>query len=124
MNDFTNLTDRYFAIWNEAAAARRRELIVQTWTEDATFVDPLSDLKGHDAINAMIQGIHDQVPGLKIHQIGASDSHHDRFRFSWELTQADGSPLAVGTDYATVSTDGRLQAVTGFFDAPIAGASS
>src|SRR4051794_10587510 len=41
MIDFTGVVDRYIAIWNETDPARRRDLVGQTWTDDATYVDPL-----------------------------------------------------------------------------------
>ena len=37
LNEFTDLIDRYIAIWNETDAARRRDLIARTWTEDAAY---------------------------------------------------------------------------------------
>jgi hypothetical protein len=40
MTDINTSIDRYIAIWNETDAKRRQDLIAQTWTEDATYVDP------------------------------------------------------------------------------------
>jgi hypothetical protein len=37
-------------------------------------------------------------------------------RFSWTLAANGGDPVAVGTDFATVASDGRLSAVTGFLE--------
>jgi hypothetical protein len=44
------------------------------------------------------------------------DAHHDRLRFSWSLAANGGAPVAVGTDYVTVSDDGRMHSVTGFLE--------
>lgn len=41
-------------------------------------------------------------------------------RFSWVLVASEGPVIAAGTDVAVLSSDSRLQAVTGFFDqAPV-----
>jgi hypothetical protein len=40
MSTYTDVIDRYFAIWNETEPARRRSLIAKTWTESANYLDP------------------------------------------------------------------------------------
>jgi hypothetical protein len=113
----THVVDRYIAIWNEPDPTRRRDLIEQTWTDDATYLDPLMAGEGADGIDAMIAGVQQQFPGYWFRLLGEVDHHHDRVRFSWELTPGDGQPaLAAGTDFGVVAPDGRLRSVTGFLD--------
>ncbi|MGJ5813405.1 nuclear transport factor 2 family protein [Paludibaculum fermentans] len=120
MNHLTELIDRYFAIWNETDADARRTLIASTWTEDATYVDPLIRAQGHDGINAMVEGIQRQFDGCQFHRAGQVDEHNDRARFTWELRPAGDTAIAGGVDFAAIS-DGRLHTVTGFLDfAPLA----
>jgi len=117
MTDTTTLIDNYIAIWNEADPERRRELIAQTWTEDATYVDPVMTGTGPDGIDAMIAGARQQFPGLRFELAGAPDAHHDRVRFTWHLKpEAGGDAVAIGSDFAVVADDGRLRSVTGFLD--------
>ena len=40
-----DLVDRYFAMWNETNAVRRRDIIAHTWTETATYLDPMLEGK-------------------------------------------------------------------------------
>lgn len=115
MNPVTELIDRYVAIWNETGAARRRELIAQTFTEEATYVDPLMHGEGRDGIDAMLQGIQAQFPGFRLRRISEVDVHNDRVRFAWELGPEDGAALAGGVDFG-VLVGGRLHAMTGFLD--------
>jgi hypothetical protein len=117
MNNHTQLTDRYFAIWNETDGGRRRELIAKTWTDSASYLDPVMQGDGHDGIDAMVQGVQEQFAGHRFRQTGAIDAHHDRIRFSWELAPEGGPAVVSGTDFGVVAEDGRLQAITGFFDA-------
>ena len=36
MKDTRAIVDRYLAIWNEAGPQRRRAMIAEVWTQDAT----------------------------------------------------------------------------------------
>jgi hypothetical protein len=120
MESTADLVRAYLAIWNEADAAARQAQIARTWTDDATYTDPLFDVAGHEGIEAMIAGFHAQFPGVTFRQIGEIEAHHDRVRFSWELVPAGGDTvIAAGTDVGVIE-DGRLRSVTGFFDqAPV-----
>jgi hypothetical protein len=109
------LIDRYIALWNEADAARRRDLIARTFTEKATYLDPVLEGNGADGIDAMVGAVHEKYPGYRFARTSDVDAHHDRARFSWELAPEAGPALVKGIDFATLSADGRLQAVTGFF---------
>ncbi len=123
VTDVQSIVDRYLAIWNETEPNRRRDLIAQTWTEDALYLDPMRRGEGHDGIDAMIASVHAQFPEYRFRQIGKVDAHNDRVRFSWELGPDAGSAIAGGTDFGDIK-EGRLQSVTGFLDfAPVAAGS-
>jgi hypothetical protein len=117
MTDITTAIDRYFAVWNETDPTRRRDLIANTWSDDATYLDPLLAAEGQEGIDAMVAAVHDQFPGHRFRQTGEADSHNDRVRFTWELVGPGAtSPLIAGTDFGIIAADGRLQSVTGFLD--------
>ncbi|MBV9791249.1 MAG: nuclear transport factor 2 family protein [Chloroflexi bacterium] len=116
MSQSSELIDRYFAVWNERDTARRRDLIAQTWAEDASYLDPLMQGQSHAGIDSMVQGVQQQFAGHHFRQLGAVDAHNDRLRFSWELISDDGPVVVAGTDFGVVAADGRLQSVTGFLD--------
>jgi hypothetical protein len=109
------LVDRYIAIWNETDAAARHNLIAWTYTEDARYLDPVLQGEGRDGIDAMVKAVHERFPGHKFTRTSDVDAHHDRARFAWELGPASGPALVKGIDFATLSEDGKLQSVTGFF---------
>jgi hypothetical protein len=111
-----DLVDRYFAMWNETDAERRRDLIARTWTEDARYVDPMLEGEGRGGIDAMVAQVHQRFPGYKFRRSGNIDQHHDRLRFAWELAPEGGPVFAGGVDFGVVAADGRLQAITGFID--------
>jgi hypothetical protein len=122
MTTHTDLIDRYFDAWNETDTAKRRALIASTWTVDAVYVDPLLAGDGHDGIDAMIRAVHQRFPGHTFRRTTQVDGFANRLRFSWELTTPDGNPIVKGSDFGVVDPGGRLQAVTGFLDAPPAAA--
>ena len=113
------VVDGYFAMWNETDQARRREVIEATWTSDASYVDPMFDAEGQDALDAMVAGVHEQFPGHRFRPTGTVDVHNDRARWGWELTgPSDSSAVVSGVDFAVFAADGRLREVTGFFEQP------
>ena len=115
MSNYTDLVDRYIAIWNETDDKRRRDLIARTWTEDSTYLDPMIRGEGRGGIDAMIRGVQAQFPGLLFRRTSDVDAHNDRVRFAWELGPEGGAALAGGVDFGVIVGD-RLQAVTGFLD--------
>jgi hypothetical protein len=117
MADINTVIDGYFAVWNETDPATRRDLIARTWSDDATYLDPLMAAEGPESIDAMVAAVHQQFPGHRFRQTGEADSHNDRVRFTWELVGPDATaPLVAGTDFGIIAPDGRLQSITGFLD--------
>jgi hypothetical protein len=113
------VVDGYFAMWNETDPVRRRTVIAATWSDDASYLDPLFAADGPEGLDAMVAGVHERFPGHRFQLIGAIDAHHDRARWDWELAGPDGSPpVATGLDFAVLAPDGRLRAVTGFLEQP------
>lgn len=121
MSNPETLVDGYIAAWNATAADERATLVARTWTDDATYVDPLMSGDGHQGISAMIAGARGQYPGLRFRRRGTIDVHGDNLRFSWELGPEGGAAMAGGTDFAVLEA-GRIKAVTGFLDFTPAGA--
>ncbi len=113
MND---VIDRYLACWNETDPAARRKLIEETWADDGTYIDPLAEARGHDAIEAIIAAAQGQFPGFVFRLASPVDAHHQQARFSWGLGPKGAEPLVVGFDVAVTGDDGRLRTVLGFLD--------
>lgn len=117
MTDVAPVIDRYIAIWNETDPARRRDLIARTWTDDASYVDPLVAAESRDAIDAAVAAAQSQFPGFAFRLAGPVDAHHNLARFTWELAPAaSADALVVGFDVAVLADDGRLRTVHGFLD--------
>ena len=116
MEQVNELVERYLAVWNETDAAQRRVLIAQTWTEDASYVDPLMAGTGHAAIAALVHGVQERFGGYRFRRIGDIDGYDNYVRFAWELGPSDAAAPIAGNDVAILAADGRIQRVIGFLD--------
>jgi hypothetical protein len=117
MTELTTVVDGYIAMWNETDPERRRSIIEETWTEDASYVDPQAEVAGAEGISALVAAVQEQFPGHRFVLASGPDAHHDRVRFTWQLVAEGGAAIATGLDVAVVADDGRLRAVTGFLEA-------
>lgn len=117
MTKVATLITTYIDAWNEKDPARRRELVSETFCEDADYVDPMMRGDGQNAIDAMIAGVQQQYADFRFELAAEPDSHNDRVRFTWHLVPGGGgAPVATGYDFGTISEDGRLRSVTGFLE--------
>ena len=110
------IVQRCIATWNEADPQRRRKLLDELWDDQASYIDPLAEVHGRDAIDAVIAAAQAQFPGFAFSLDGPVDAHHRQARFTWALRSADGDPVVIGFDVAVVTEDGRLRTVLGFLD--------
>ena len=124
MSDVTTIVDTYLDMWNENDPAKRAELIETAWATSAHYVDPMLEADGHDALSAMVEGVHAQFPGHTFRRQSGVDAHHDRVRFAWDLVAPDGAVTVAGIDVGVLDADGKLQSITGFFGDPPADAAA
>lgn len=110
-----DIAETYIAAWNETDAAARRAMIADTWTADATYVDPLAAVAGHEGVDALIAGVQQRFPDFHFALLGQPDGHGEHVRFSWGLGPDGAEAPIKGTDYVRVE-GGRLKTVTGFLD--------
>jgi SnoaL-like domain len=111
-----NVIERYIACWNQTDPLLRRKLIDEVWADDASYIDPLAEAHGRDAIDETIAAVQEQFPGSAFTLLGPVDSHHHQARFAWGLGPAASAPNVVGFDVALTGDDGRLTSVFGFLD--------
>ncbi|HEV2903844.1 MAG TPA: nuclear transport factor 2 family protein [Pyrinomonadaceae bacterium] len=115
MTNVEELVDRYFDSLNETDSRRRRELTKQVWAENGKFGTPYSEVEGHEAIDALVEGVQKRFPNSRVRRTSRIDGFGDYLRWSFTLSQADGRPIIGGVDFGIV-VDGKLQLVMGFFD--------
>jgi SnoaL-like domain len=123
MVDINALAQRYIATWNERDPGKRLKLVAETYTEDASYVDPARSGEGHSGISAMIGTVQQQFAAYVICLKGEADGYKDRVRFQWRGTfqRAAGGTMEaplyfVGTDIGLIGPDGRFKSISGFID--------
>ena len=110
------VVQRYLAAWNATDPAERRAAIEAVFAPEARYVDPLADVTGIEALDALIAGAQEQFPGMRFSAVGEVDAHHDVCRFRWGLGPEGAEPLVIGFDVAIVDSEGRITGVAGFLD--------
>lgn len=82
-----------------------------------TYCDPGGLRQGRQALSDYMGDFQASVPGgsFRIHSV---QDHHDRSLARWTLLGPGGATLHSGTSFGLLAEDGRLQAITGFFDLP------
>lgn len=113
----TTVTERYIAIWNEADADKRRDLIGWAFTEDASYLDPMLAGQGHAGLETMFTGVAGQLPGAQVSLTSKPDAHHDWVRFNWKLVlPGESDSFIEGFDVGQIGPDGRFERIVGFLD--------
>lgn len=115
MSDPATIAKCYIATWNETDPARRRALLAATWTENATYVDPLMRGEGHDQIDGLIAAVQQRFPDFRFALTGDADGYGDHVRFSWQLGPEGSDGPIKGTDFVMLD-NGRLRRDSGFLD--------
>lgn len=113
MND---ITTRYLDCWNETDPSARRRLVEDLFAVGASYVDPMAEAHGVDAIDATIDAAQAQFPEFVFSALDTPEGHHNQVRFTWGLGPAGGEPPIVGFDVAVTDADGRITTVLGFLD--------
>ncbi len=109
------VVDAYLTAYGEPDPARRRALIADSFTPDATVADPPLDGAGHDGVDGLFAAVQSRFPGHTFRRTSAVDAHHGAARYDWELCAGDGTVAVAGTDFVRFADDGRLAGVVGFF---------
>lgn len=115
MTDPALVANRYIELWNETDPQRRRNLLEQSWSPDASYVDPMAAVDGHAGMDALVAGVQQRFPGFSFRLVGAPDGYADKVRFSWELGP-DGVDAPIQGSDVVLLEDGRVRQVIGFLD--------
>jgi len=115
LSDLVTTVDTYLAAWTEPDAGRRRAMVADVWEADGRLVDPPLAAVGVDGISDLFAALQGQFPGHTFRRASGVDSHHDQFRFAWELVAPDGDVALAGLDVGETAPDGRIRRITGFF---------
>jgi hypothetical protein len=99
-----------YEVFGERDAARRREAIGRTYTEDVVFTDPDGDFAGWQALSDRAQVLLDGASaGDVFEEDGPAYIGTDAAALAWRFGPP-GMPVARGVDFLTIR-DGHVSAV-------------
>src|SRR5215211_6162153 len=124
------LAKKYFALWNEPDADRRRRMIAELWTEDGRHIlqppqqireiaaqagiglTAILEARGREEIEARVASAYEHWVGSEgLSFRGRDDAERlgDVAKFHWEAVAKDGELFAVGLNFLVLSADGRIE---------------
>ena len=111
----TGLVDRYFAAWSEGDAARRRDELRATTSEDVTFKDAFSCTEGRDDLLAHLAAARVHMPGIRLVREGEVRQRQGTAIVDWVARTAEGQERGRGTNVLELDPDGRITRAIGLW---------
>jgi uncharacterized protein YndB with AHSA1/START domain len=109
--------DAWFAAWAEKDETARRQALAQIAAPDVRFRDRFSLLEGLDDLVLHIGATQRFMPDLRLTRRGDVRHCQGTLLVGWTGTTAAGQPRGSGTNVFTLSADGVIASVVGFWDA-------
>lgn len=114
MADYPPTFDRMLAAWNEREPNEIRGHLERALAPDIHFVDPSIETRGLDEFEANVREFRSRLPDVRCMRSSGVDSHHDLYRYHWEIRRGDDLVLA-GFDVVEVDASEAVIRVLGFF---------
>jgi uncharacterized protein YndB with AHSA1/START domain len=108
--------EAFLSAWSETDSSKRLDLLKNCWAEDGVFLDRYGSVVGRDPLHAYIGGAQKMMPGMTISRVGEIHVSHDHVWFAWEGKDEQGNPAGKGQDFCSVTPEGRITKMVGFWD--------
>ena len=109
------IVDRWFAAWSEPDAAKRNAALEHTVAPDVSMRDRFSAIEGSAELRAHLAAVHRFMPGMALSRDGNVRQCQGMAVADWVATGADGQERGRGTNVFTLTPDGKVESVTGFW---------
>lgn len=109
--------ETYVSAWQATGAQAKALALRDSVDADCVYRDPLVQAEGHGALVDYMLGFHQQVPGGHF-KTTSFRAHSARSVATWQMCGAGGEVIGDGISYGEYGADGKLLAMTGFFDTP------
>jgi hypothetical protein len=114
--DVAIVVDRYFALWSEPDAGRRRAELEVVATEGVRFRDRYCSTRSRDDLAAQLAAVQRFMPGLRLRREGAVRQCQGTVLCDWTATGANGEPRGRGSNVFDLAPDGRIARVVGLWE--------
>jgi uncharacterized protein YndB with AHSA1/START domain len=109
------LVDAWFSAWAEPDDAARTSSLAAIASPDVRVRDRFSCLDGAAELTAHIAAAQRFMPGVRLTRTAEARHCQGMVLADWSAAGADGAPRGRGTNVFTLGADGRIEAVTGFW---------
>jgi uncharacterized protein YndB with AHSA1/START domain len=113
--DAAALVDRWFAAWSDTNDETRTRELQAIATPDVTMRDRYSCVAGADELTLHVGAAHRFMPGMRMQRDGAVRHCQGVVLAEWKAVGPDGQARGRGTNVFTLAPDGKIGAVTGFW---------
>jgi uncharacterized protein YndB with AHSA1/START domain len=113
--DPTARVDAWFAVWSEPDAKAVDAALAHIAAPDVRVRDRFSCLSGAADVGEHIRASQRFMPGVRLQRDGTADHCQGTVLANWIATGPDGQERGRGTNVFTLASDGRIEAVTGFW---------
>ena len=110
--------DGWFSAWSEPDTARREALLDRLATAEIRFRDRFSLIDGISDLRPHLAAVHKFMPGMRLEREGDIRHCQGTVLADWVARAADGSERGRGTNVFAMDHTGRIESVTGFWNAP------
>ncbi|MFI5229119.1 MAG: SRPBCC domain-containing protein [Gemmatimonadales bacterium] len=111
-----SIVDQWFAVWADPDAATREAALRRIASERVQFRDKFSLIDGVDELVQHISGAQRFMPGIRMERTGDVRHCQGVVLASWAAKTATDEPRGAGVNVFDLQPDGRLRAVTGFWN--------
>ena len=118
MQDIEQIIKDYLLAWNASDSKQRADLITKVVARDCLYADshlpaPIVTKELH---YQFIDRFRQKFPDLSLVSVTSPDSHHNFFRFAWQLRKPDNTIFSQGSFFGEVNQQGEITKLIGFVD--------
>lgn len=117
MRDYKQIWQHYSSAWQAQSDAQRNAIFAQTLANDCIYTDPLTIAKGWDELSEYMSDFQKQIPNGHF-EVNYFMAHNDKSIAKWDMLSGEGIKLGEGISYGQYNADGKLIAMTGFYERP------
>jgi uncharacterized protein YndB with AHSA1/START domain len=109
--------DQWFTAWSEPEATLRDATVHRIVAPGISMRDQFSAIDGLPDLMAHLAAVHQFMPGMRITRDGTVRQCQGMVLADWIARSVEGQERGRGTNVFTLTPDGRIDGVTGFWNA-------
>ena len=114
-SDAATLIDQWFAAWSEPDTAVRNDAVHRIAAPGVAMRDRFSAIDGLPDLLEHLAAVHRFMPGMTLTRDGAIRQCQGMALADWIARSSEGQERGRGTNVFTLTPDGRIDGVTGFW---------